>query len=46
MPVNESMMRNMKQEYGATKGKQVYYALENKRKHKLADSISRRRKPK
>lgn len=32
MPVNQKKMKNMKKEYGAKKGKQVYYAMEMKQK--------------
>lgn len=32
MPVNKKMMKDLKKEYGAKKGKSVYYALENKQK--------------
>jgi len=38
MPVNESMMANMRKQYGAKKGKDVYYALENKMKSKAKRS--------
>jgi hypothetical protein len=31
MPINEKMMSNMQSQYGADKGKQVYYASENKK---------------
>jgi len=34
MPVNQSMMTNMKRQYGTKKGEQVYYAMENKMKSK------------
>lgn len=34
MPVKKSLMNKLKKEYGAKKGEQVYYALENKAKHK------------
>lgn len=34
MPVNRSMMKDLKKQYGKDKGEQVYYALENKRKAK------------
>jgi hypothetical protein len=34
MPVNKKEMKNLKKEYGAKKGKQIYYALENKQKAK------------
>ncbi len=34
MPVNQSKMKALKKEYGAKKGKSVYYALENKSKTK------------
>ena len=33
MPVNRKMMKNLKKEYGEKKGEDVYYAIENKRKH-------------
>jgi hypothetical protein len=32
MPINKSMMENMKKQYGAKKGKDVYYAVEAKQK--------------
>ena len=32
MPVNKKMMADMKKEYGAKKGKSVYYAVEAKQK--------------
>ena len=32
MPVNRKKMKAMKEEYGPKKGKQVYYATENKMK--------------
>jgi hypothetical protein len=32
MPVNKSMMESMKKQYGAKKGKNVYYAVEQKQK--------------
>lgn len=34
MPVNKSMMAAMKKEYGAKKGKSIYYAVEAKQKAK------------
>lgn len=34
MPVNQKKMKAMKKEYGSKKGKQVYYALEQKQKSK------------
>lgn len=34
MPVNQKKMKALKKEYGSEKGKQVYYALENKAKKK------------
>jgi hypothetical protein len=34
MPVNKKMMKELKKEYGAKKGKDVYYAIEQKRKKK------------
>jgi len=32
MPVNKSMMKGMKEQYGKKKGEQVYYAVEAKQK--------------
>lgn len=32
MPVNQKRMKALKKEYGAKKGKSVYFALENKAK--------------
>ena len=32
MPINKSMMESMKKQYGAKKGKDVYYAVESKQK--------------
>lgn len=34
MPVNKKKMAAMKKEYGAAKGKKIYYAVENKQKAK------------
>lgn len=34
VPIIRSMMSNMEDQYGAKKGKQVYYATENKLKKK------------
>lgn len=34
MPIKKKMMQNLKKEYGDKKGKDVYYALENKKKKK------------
>lgn len=34
MPVNQKMMRKLKEEYGKKQGERVYYAIENKKKHK------------
>jgi hypothetical protein len=34
MPVNEKKMKALKKEYGTKKGKDVYYAMENKAKAK------------
>jgi hypothetical protein len=34
MPINRAKMAALKKEYGAKKGEQVYYALENKAKAK------------
>jgi hypothetical protein len=44
MPIIKSLMRSLKKQYGPEKGEQMYYALENKRKHGLADSLTKRRK--
>lgn len=30
MPINRKKMNNLKKEYGEKKGKEIYYALENK----------------
>lgn len=32
MPINKGMMRELVKEYGEKKGKEVYYAMEQKRK--------------
>lgn len=37
----EKVMASMMKEYGATKGKQVFYATVNKHKHKLASSVGK-----
>lgn len=34
MPLNQKKMKALKKEYGAKKGKDVYYSLENKAKQK------------
>lgn len=34
MPINQSKMKALKKEYGEKKGKEVYYALEQKDKQK------------
>lgn len=34
MPVNKKKMSSLKQQYGKEKGKDIYYALENKSKKK------------
>ena len=34
MPINRKMMNSLKQEYGKEKAKNIYYAIENKTKHK------------
>ena len=34
MPINKKMMASVKKQYGKEKGKDVYYALENKQKQK------------
>jgi hypothetical protein len=44
MPIIKSLMRSLKKQYGPDKAKQVYYAMENKRKSGLADSLTKRRK--
>jgi hypothetical protein len=33
MPIDKKKMSSMKKTYGAKKGEQVYYAMENKEKH-------------
>ena len=35
MPVNKSMMKSMKEQYGKKRGEQVYYAVEAKQKKEL-----------
>jgi hypothetical protein len=32
MPVNRKMMKSMKEQYGKTKGEDIYYAVEQKQK--------------
>jgi hypothetical protein len=44
MPVNKSMMAAMKKEYGAKKGKSVYYAVEAKQKAKGKTKAKRKSK--
>lgn len=50
MPVNRKKMNAMMKEYGAKKGKEVYYAMENKMKHesgmprKMDTPMKRKRK--
>ena len=34
MPVNRKMMKSMKEQYGKTKGEDIYYAVEQKMKNK------------
>lgn len=34
MPVQKKKMKALKEEYGSKKGEEVYYAMENKAKHK------------
>ena len=34
MPVNKKKMAALKKQYGVKKGEDVYYAMENKAKHK------------
>jgi len=33
MPINKKMMADLIKRYGGKKGQDVYYAIENKRKH-------------
>jgi len=33
MPINKQMMADLIKRYGGKKGQDVYYAIENKRKH-------------
>jgi hypothetical protein len=33
MPVNKQLAKSLKKQYGATKGEQIYYAMENAQKH-------------
>lgn len=40
MPVNKSMMKSMKEQYGKKKGESVYYAVEAKQK------VAAKKKPK
>ena len=42
MPVNRKKMAALKKEYGAKKGEDIYYALENKAKHKASGNKKRR----
>ena len=42
----EKVMANMKKEYGAEKGKKVFYATENKRKKKDMTGPSKKMKKK
>lgn len=39
----EAVMRSMKKRYGAKKGKEVFYATENKRKQLRKALLSRKR---
>lgn len=34
MPINKKLMANLIKQYGGKKGQDVYYAMENKAKHK------------
>lgn len=34
MPVNRKMMKSMKEQYGKSKGEDIYYAVEQKMKNK------------
>lgn len=36
MPVNKSMMKSMKEQYGKKRGESVYYAVEAKQKKEKA----------
>lgn len=43
MPVNKNKMAALKKEYGAKKGEDVYYAMENKAKHKKKSKSKRKK---
>lgn len=45
MPVNRSMMKELKKQYGKEKGTDVYYALENKRKQNAKKPKAKKAKP-
>lgn len=34
MPVNEEMMKRLQKMHGKKRGEEIYYAMENKKKHK------------
>jgi hypothetical protein len=36
MPVNKKKMASLKKQYGAKRGEDIYYAMENKKKKKKA----------
>lgn len=42
MPVNRKKMRALQKEYGAKRGKDIYYAIEQKAKSKRTKSRKRR----
>lgn len=44
MPINRSMMKDLKKQYGKQKGVDVYYALENKRKQEAKKSKAKPKK--
>ncbi len=41
MPINRALMKSMKNSYGKKKGKQVYFAMENKMKHESPRKASK-----
>ncbi len=43
MPVNRKKMKALKKEYGAKKGEDIYYAMENKAKHSTKRSKGKRK---
>lgn len=44
MPVNRKKMKALKKEYGAKKGEEIYYRMENKEKHKGKRPKSKKRR--